>query len=56
MAAVVPLVQLPLKADGGAGFGMPDMISGEGANAPAAARAKLNAAQGTLPPSPSAAW
>lgn len=50
VAAVVPLVQLPLKTDGGPSFGMPDMISGEGANAPAAATAKLSAAQGTLPP------
>ena len=50
VAAVVPLVQLPLKTDSGPSFGMPDMISGEGANAPAAATAKLSAAQGTLPP------
>ncbi|HVA88620.1 MAG TPA: ABC transporter permease [Chloroflexota bacterium] len=49
VAAVVPVVQLPLKTDGSVGFGMPDMITGTGANAAGHDASTLVAAQGTIP-------
>ncbi len=49
VAAVVPMVSLPLKDDGG-GFAMPDMITGLGANAMGYEADSLVAAQGVMPP------
>lgn len=50
VAAVVANVALPLKADGGGGLGMPDMIVGSSPNVTAHEKFTLSAAQGAIPP------
>jgi putative ABC transport system permease protein len=50
VAAVVPSVSLPLKANSGPSFGAPDMVAGVGAASTRYEKFTLTAAQGTLPP------